>query len=59
MPKGDIYKSALTEDEILDKFYRNIEFSGAMDRTQADKVVEACKNLDKLESINQLVDLIR
>ena len=59
VPKGDIYKSALTEDEILDKFYRNIEFSGAMDRTQADKVVEACKNLDKLESINQLVDLIR
>ena len=56
---GTVGENAELAKTILDKFYRNIEFSGAMDRTQADKVMEACKNLDRLESINQLVDLIR
>ena len=27
VPKGDIYQSPMTEEEVLDKFYRNIEFS--------------------------------
>ena len=59
VPKGDIYKSAMSKEEVLDKFYKNIEFSGAMTRGEADRIVEVVDRLEKLENIEELVSLMR
>ena len=57
--QGDIYKSAMSMEEVLDKFYKNIEFSGAVTREGADRIVDAVDHLEDLGDINELVDLMR
>lgn len=59
VPKGDIYKSAMSAEEVLDKFYKNIEFSGAITRGDADRIVDVVDHLEDLEDIKGLVDLMR
>lgn len=59
VPKGDIYKSALTRDEVLDKFYKNIEFSQTLSQAEADEVVKTVARLEELESIDELIKFMR
>ena len=58
VPKGDIYRSPLTEEEVLDKFYRNIEFSRALPHEAAVQVVEMIAHMEELEDIGELVAFI-
>lgn len=55
VPKGDIYRSPLTEGEVLDKFYRNIEFSRTLPHEAAAQVVEMVTHLEELDDIGELV----
>lgn len=59
VPKGDIYRSPLSADEIRDKFYRNIEFSRTLSRDEADRVVEMVSQLESLDDIGVLTNLMR
>lgn len=59
VPKGDIYKSPMSEEEVLEKFYRNIEFSQTLSRKDADRVVETVSRLEELDDIGGLIDLLR
>ncbi|WP_180326679.1 MmgE/PrpD family protein [Raoultibacter phocaeensis] len=59
VPKGDIYKSPMSEEEVLDKFYRNIEFSQTLSRADADRVVKAVSRLEELDDIGELVAFMR
>ncbi len=59
VPKGDIYRTPLSRDEILDKFYRNIEFSQTLTLEQAERLVEKVDGLDRLDDIGELVDLVK
>ncbi len=58
-PKGDIYKTPLTNDEVLDKFYRNIEFSGVMPHERAEEIVSLVSHLEELENICELLELMK
>ena len=58
VPKGDIYKSAMTEEEVLDKFYKNIEFSQTLSREDADRVVETVARLEELDDIHELTQFM-
>lgn len=55
--KGNIYHNPLTDEEILDKFYKNV--AGKLTREQADKVIETVSRLEELESIKELTDLLK
>lgn len=59
VPKGDIYKSPMAEEEVLEKFYRNIEFSQTLSREDADRIVQTVSRLEELDDIEELVGLIR
>lgn len=59
VPKGDIYKSAMTKEEVLEKFYKNIEFSQTLTRSDADEVVKTVSRLEDLESITELTKFMR
>ena len=58
VPKGDIYKSAMTDEEVLDKFYKNIEFSQTLSREDADRVVETVARLEELDDIHELTQFM-
>ena len=58
-PKGDIYQSPMTEEEVLDKFYRNIEFSQTLSREDADRVVETVSRLEELDDVRELTQLVK
>jgi hypothetical protein len=59
VPKGDIYRNPMSEAEILDKFYRNVEFSGVLSRENADCIVEAVADIDQMGDIGALIELLR
>jgi 2-methylcitrate dehydratase PrpD len=57
--KGDIYHNPMSDDEILDKFYKNIEFSGFLDKRAADLIVDKVSTLETLSNISELTDLMK
>ena len=59
VPKGDIYKNPMSESDVLDKFYRNTEFSGVLSKENADRIVEAVADLDQMDDIDALIQLLR
>ena len=56
-PKGDIYHSPLDRGEILEKFYKNMEFSGKLGCADADEIVRTVERLEDLTSITELTNL--
>ena len=59
VPKGDIYQSPMSEEEVLDKFYRNIEFSQTLSREDADRVVQAVSRLEELDDVRELTQFMK
>ncbi len=57
-PKGDIYKSPISQDEFLNKYYMNFEVSGIGDKGLADEVLETVSHLEDLEDMGSLIDLV-
>lgn len=55
---GDVYRTRLSREEILRKYYANIEFGGAVDRVQAERIVEMVNDLENLDDISVLMRLI-
>lgn len=56
-PKGDIYHSPLNRDELLEKFYKNMEFSGKLGRADADEIVQTVERLEDLKTVAELTNL--
>ncbi|MBE6463728.1 MAG: MmgE/PrpD family protein [Eggerthellaceae bacterium] len=58
MALGDYKQTRLSRDEVLAKYYANIEFSGKVSKENADKIVEVIDHLEDLEDIADLMALI-
>ena len=58
MALGDYKQTRLSRDEVLAKYYANIEFSGKVSKENADKIVETIDHLEDLEDIADLMALI-
>ena len=54
-PKGDIYKNPMSQEEVLDKFYANIDFSETLSRKQADRIVEAIAHFEDIDDVSVFV----
>lgn len=48
----------LSKDDILAKFWTNVEFSGKIDRDKAITFLTAVENLEKLDSARKLIPLL-
>lgn len=57
VPRGDIYAAPLSEAEILDKYYANVDFGGRISRAAAEEAVAIINNLESLGDITALVKL--
>jgi len=48
----------LSKDDILAKFWTNIEFSGRISREKATEFLKTVENLEELESVRRLIPLL-
>ena len=56
--KGDPLDNPASEDDIISKFWTNVEFSGRIAKPKAEELLETLLNLDKLDSVRKLVPLL-
>ncbi|MCX7911974.1 MAG: MmgE/PrpD family protein, partial [Dehalococcoidales bacterium] len=56
--KGDPLTSPMTEQEIIDKFWMNVEFGGRISRRKAEELLKDLLQLEEVPSIRRLVPLL-
>ena len=57
-PKGDQVKNPMTKDEIIAKFWTNVEYSKTVTRKNSEKVLNLLKKLEELGSLSKIVKLL-
>lgn len=55
-PKGEPLRNPLTKDEIIDKFFSNLEFSQKISPSKAKKLLSLLDRLEELEDITEIID---
>jgi 2-methylcitrate dehydratase PrpD len=58
IPKGDIYKSPLTIEEIKAKYRSNIAFSQTVSERNSEKAMNIIEHLEELSDIRELTQLL-
>lgn len=58
-PKGTLNADPLTREELLNKYYTNMAYSGLVTRERADEILEAIEHFEDYEDINDFVALMR
>jgi len=56
--KGDPQDNPMTHEEIIDKFWVNVDFSGKISQEKAAELLEMLHNLKKLGSFRELIPLL-
>ena len=49
---------ALSREELLTKYWKNINFCGKIDRSQAEKALDMIENLEKVDNVARLTKLL-
>lgn len=57
-PKGDSVGNPLSKNEILDKFWYNVNFSKSVTRRNAQKLLDILEDLENLDNVRQIVELL-
>jgi 2-methylcitrate dehydratase PrpD len=57
-PKGDIYRTPLTTDEIKNKFRDNVAFSARIASDKAEKVIQLVEKLENVNDIREVIGLL-
>ena len=58
MAYGDYKQTRMPREEVIEKYYKNIEFSGKVSKENADKIIEVIDHLEDLEDVADLMALI-
>jgi 2-methylcitrate dehydratase PrpD len=56
--KGDQFTNPLSKDEIIAKFWTNVEFSQKVTKKKAEKVLSLLLNLEELDSVRTVTQLL-
>jgi 2-methylcitrate dehydratase PrpD len=56
--KGDPQNNPMTRDDILAKFWTNVDFSGKISKKKATELLGMLQNLEKLDSVRKLIPLL-
>jgi 2-methylcitrate dehydratase PrpD len=56
--KGDPQYNPMTRDEIIEKYWTNVDFSGKIRKKKATELLEILQNLEKLDSVRKLIPLL-
>ncbi len=57
-PKGDIYATPLTEEEIRTKYRENVAYSGTISIEKGEKVLKMIESLTDVEDVRQITSLM-
>jgi 2-methylcitrate dehydratase PrpD len=57
-PKGNSVNNPISKDEIISKFWANVEFSQTVTRKNADRLLKLLGNLEELDQVNRIVELL-
>lgn len=52
---GDFDRSPLGEDEVLSKFFKNIEYSGLISAERAKEAADLLLNIEEIDSLDQIL----
>lgn len=58
VPRGDIAENPLTRDELMAKFWDNVEFGAKHRRSDAETLLGLLENLEGLDSIGEVTRLL-
>jgi 2-methylcitrate dehydratase PrpD len=56
--KGDPINNPMTHDDILAKFWTNVDFSKKISKKKATELLDKLQNLEKLDSVKKLIPLL-
>jgi 2-methylcitrate dehydratase PrpD len=56
--KGDPLTNPMTHDDIIAKFWTNVEFTHKINKKKAGYLLEALQNLEKFDSVRKLIPLL-
>ena len=56
--KGDRLENPMSKDEIIAKFWTNVEFSKTFNSENAGKILALLNNLEELDSVKKIVQLL-
>jgi 2-methylcitrate dehydratase PrpD len=57
-PKGHSVRNPMSKDEIIAKFWANVEFSQTVTKKNADRLLTLLGNLEGLDQVNRIVELL-
>jgi 2-methylcitrate dehydratase PrpD len=56
--KGDPLSDPLTKDEIIAKFWRQVDFSQTVSKDKAEKILDIVEKLEKLDNVKYITELL-
>ncbi len=56
--RGDPQHNPMSQDEIIAKYWTNVEFTNKISKQKAKELLETLQNLDKLDSVRNLIPLM-
>lgn len=56
--KGDPQHNPMTHDDIIAKFWTNVDFNGKISKKKATELLGMLENLEKLDSVRKLIPLL-
>jgi 2-methylcitrate dehydratase PrpD len=56
--RGDQYNNPMSKEEIISKFWINVEFSRALTREKAEKLLRLLEKMEDLDNVKKLVRLL-
>lgn len=57
-PKGDQKNNPMSEDELIAKFWANIEFSKVIAKRDAQKLLKLIDRIEELDNVNRIIRLL-
>jgi 2-methylcitrate dehydratase PrpD len=57
-PKGHSVRNPMSKDEIIAKFWTNVEFSQTVTQKNADRLLTLLGNLEELDQVDSIVELL-
>jgi len=57
-PRGDIYRTPLTREEIRTKYRENVAYGGAVSTQNAEKVLVMIESLEDIDDVRQITGLL-
>ena len=57
-PIGDFKADPMTREQLLDKFYSNMDYSGFVSKDRADKIVDAIDHFEDIEDVGDFIALL-